>query len=345
MSQAREAIDFRSDTVTLPSPAMRDAMRDARVGDDVWQEDPTVRELEVLAAELTGHAAGLYVPSGSMANLIAQLVYAQRGDELICGQDSHCVRDEVGAGAALAGVQYEMIPGNGLYTADQLRGRVRPRTFHTPGTGLVWIENTHNLGGGIVFPLEEVRRIAALCGEHGLPLHLDGARVFNAAAALGLPVRELTRHVTSLSFCLSKGLGAPVGSVMCGSPEFRERALRFCKMLGGGMRQAGILAAAGLYALRHNVDRLVEDHANARRLAEALAGTPGAVVEPAAVQSNILMVGVRGDAFGLVERLGERGVLAWAPDVRRVRFVTHLDVDRAAIDRAALVVRDVLARA
>jgi threonine aldolase len=335
-------IDMRSDTVTLPSPEMRDAMRDARVGDDVWQEDPTVHELEELAAAMTGHDSGLFVPSGSMANLIAQLVHAGRGDELICGQDSHCVRDEVGAGAALAGVMYEMIPGDGRYTAEQVRERIRPRTFHQPGTGLVWIENTHNLGGGSVFPPDEIRRIAALCGERGVPLHLDGARVFNAAAALGVPVLELTAPFTTLSICLSKGLGAPVGSVMCGSRTFRERALRFRKMLGGGRRQAGILAAAGLYALQHNVARLAEDHEHARRLAEALAGVPHVRVDPAAVETNILMLGVPGSAATLVDKLAERGVLAWAPDERRIRFVTHLDIDAAAIERAAAVIREVL---
>ena len=337
------AIDLRSDTVTLPSPAMRDAMRDARVGDDVWQEDPTVHELEELAAAMTGHDAGLFVPSGSMANLIAQLAHAGRGDEVICGQDSHCVRDEVGAGAALAGVQYESIPGDGRFTAEQVRERLRPRTFHTPGTALVWIENTHNLAGGTVFPLAELRRIAALCGERGLPLHLDGARAFNAAAALGVPVREITAPFTTLSICLSKALGAPVGSVLCGPRTFRERALRLRKMLGGGMRQAGILAAAGVYALRHNVTRIAEDHVNARRLARALADAPNVRVDPAAVETNIVMIGVPGSAPARVEKLAQRGVLAWAPDDRRIRFVTHLDVDAPAIERAGKVIREVLA--
>ena len=336
-------IDLRSDTVTLPSPGMREAMARAVVGDDVWNEDPTVAELEALAAERTGQAAGLFVPSGSMANLIAQLVHVGRGDEVVCGQDAHCMHDEVGAGAALAGVQYAWIPGDGRFTAAEVAERLRPRTFHTPGTALVWIETTHNRGGGTVFPPDEVERIAALCRARGLPLHLDGARVFHAAAALGVPVRELTRHFDSLSFCLSKALGAPVGSVLCGSVAFRTAAHRFRKMLGGGMRQVGIVAAAGLYALRHNVERIVEDHANARRLATALAALPGVVADPAAVATNIVMLGVPGDAAALVERLAARGVLAWAPDDRRIRFVTHLDVDAAAIDRAAAVVREVLA--
>ncbi|MBI5499571.1 MAG: low-specificity L-threonine aldolase [Deltaproteobacteria bacterium] len=335
-------IDLRSDTMTLPSGGMRDAMRGAKLGDDVWQEDPTVRELEALSAERMGHEAALFVPSGSMANLVAQLAHAGRGDEVLCGWDSHCVRDEVGAGAALAGVQYEMIPGDGRYTVEQVAARIRPRTFHTPGTGLVWIENTHNLGGGTVFPLAEIRKIAALCRERGVPLHLDGARVFHAAVAEGVDVREIARCFTSMSFCLSKALGAPVGSVLCGSRDFRERALRFRKMLGGGMRQSGVLAAAGLYALRHNVARLVEDHANARRLAELLAGTPGVAVAPAAVQTNIVMIGVAGDAPDLVRRLDARGVQGWAPDAHRIRFVTHLDVDRAAIERAAGIIREVL---
>ncbi|MBI5488509.1 MAG: aminotransferase class I/II-fold pyridoxal phosphate-dependent enzyme [Deltaproteobacteria bacterium] len=335
-------IDLRSDTMTLPSEGMRDAMRDAKLGDDVWQEDPTVRELEALSAERMGHEAGLFVPSGSMANLIAQLVHAGRGDEVICGWDSHCVRDEVGAGAALAGVQYEMIPGDGRYTVEQVAERIRPRTFHTPGTGLVWLENTHNLGGGTVFPLAEIRKIAAACRERDVPLHLDGARVFHAAVAEGVDVREIARCFTSMSFCLSKALGAPVGSVLCGSRDFRERALRFRKMLGGGMRQSGVLAAAGLYALRRNVERLAEDHANARRLAELLAGTRGVTVDPAAVQTNIVMIGVAGDAPELVRKLDARGVQGWPPDARRIRFVTHLGVDRAAIERAASIIREVL---
>lgn len=336
-----ERIDLRSDTVTQPSPGMREAMARAAVGDDVWNEDPTVAELEALAAECTGQEAGLFVPSGSMANLIAQLVHAGRGDEVICGQDAHCMRDEVGAGAAIAGVQYAWIPGDGRFTAEDVAERIRPRTFHTPGTALVWIENTHNRGGGTIFPPGEIARIAALCRERGLPLHLDGARVFNAAVALGIPVREITRPFDSLSFCLSKALGAPVGSVLCGSAAFRAAAHRFRKMLGGGMRQVGIVAAAGLYALRHNVDRIAEDHANARRLATALAAVPGLDVDPAKVETNIVMVGVPG-ARRLVERLAERGVLAWAPDDRRIRFVTHLDIDAAAIDRACVIVREVL---
>jgi threonine aldolase len=344
MAATAPRIDMRSDTVTLPSPAMRDAMHVAALGDDVWREDPTVNELETLAAGITGHQAALFVPSGSMANLIAQLVHARPGDEVVCGWDSHCVRDEVGAGAAVAGVQYEMIPGNGLYTAEQLVERLRPRTFHTPGTGLVWVENTHNLGGGIVFPLDEIRKLAALCRERELPLHLDGARVFHAAVAAGVPVREITERFTSLSFCLSKALGAPVGSVLCGSADFRERAVRVRKMLGGGMRQVGVLAAAGIYALHHNVARLADDHAHAKRLAAALVGIPAVHVDPADVQTNIVMVGVPGDAPALVERLGTRGVLCWAPDARRIRFVTHLDVDSVAIDLAAGIVREVLGR-
>jgi len=296
-----------------------------------------------VAAERTGQAAGLFVASGSMANLIAQLVHAGRGDELICGQDAHCMHDEVGAGAALAGVQYAWIPGDGRFTAAQVAERIRPRTFHTPGTALVWIENTHNRGGGTVFPPDEVLRIAALCRARGLPLHLDGARLFNAAAALGVPARELGRPFDSLSFCLSKALGAPIGSVLCGSAAFRTAAHRFRKMLGGGMRQVGIVAAAGLYALRHNVERIPVDHANARRLAAALCGVPGTTIDPATVETNIVMLGVSGAAPALVDRLAARGVLAWAPDDRRIRFVTHLDVDAAAIDRAAALVREVVA--
>jgi threonine aldolase len=232
-----------------------------------------------------------------------------------------------------------VIPGNGLFGAEQAAERLRRPTPNTPGTALVWVENTHNLGGGLIFPLDEIRRLAALCREHGVPLHMDGARVFNAAIATGTPAAEIAAAADSLSFCLSKGLGAPVGSLLCGTRAFREQAHRFRKMLGGGMRQAGVLAAAGIFALRHNVERLAEDHANAKRLAAGLAGTPGLRIHAAGVQTNIVMASFEGDAAGLSARCGERGVLFHALGPHRLRFVTHLDVDATGIDRAVEVVR------
>ena len=334
-------IDLRSDTVTKPSPAMREVMAAAPVGDDVFGEDPSINELEAIAAETTGKEAALYVPSGSMANLIAQLVHLKRGDEVVLGQGSHTVAYEVGAGAALAGVQYSVIPGNGLFTAEQVEERVKAPTFHTPGTGLVWIENTHNAGGGLVFPQPEIEKVAAVCRRYGLPLHLDGARMFNVAVASGRSAAELAAPFDSLSFCLSKGLGAPVGSVLCGTTEFRTAAHRFRKMLGGGMRQAGIVAAAGIFALKHNVDRLAEDHVHARRLAHALAPSPHLRVDPASVQTNIVVARLPvGAAEQLVARCERRGVRFLDLDRRRVRLVTHLDVDGPAIEWAAKVIAE-----
>lgn len=339
--ELHESVDLRSDTVTLPSPAMREAMAAAPVGDDVFSEDPTVNALEELAAELTGKEAGLFVPSGCMANLIAQMVHVRRGDEVVLGAGAHTVLHEVGAGAAIAGVQYSVIPGNGLFTADQVEERVKAPTFHTPGTGLIWIENSQNAGGGLIFPQPEVEKIAAVCRRHGLPLHLDGARMFNVAVASGKSAAEIAAPFDSLSFCLSKGLGAPVGSVLCGTKPFRVAAHRLRKMLGGGMRQAGIVAAAGLYALRHNVERLAEDHARARRLAHALAPSPHLRVDPAAVQTNIVVARLpAGEAEELVARCERRGVRFLDLDRRRVRLVTHLDVDGPGIERAAKVIAE-----
>ncbi len=336
-----EIVDLRSDTVTLPSPAMREAMVAAPVGDDVFSEDPTINALEELAAELTGKEAGLFVPAGCMANLIAQMVHVRRGDEVVLGAGAHTVLHEVGAGAAIAGVQYSVIPGNGLFTADQVEERVKAPTFHTPGTGLVWIENSQNAGGGLIFPQPEVEKIAAVCRRHGLPLHLDGARMFNVAVASGKSAAEIAAPFDSLSFCLSKGLGAPVGSVLCGTKAFRVAAHRLRKMLGGGMRQAGIVAAAGIYALRHNVERLAEDHSRARRLAHALAPSPHLRVDPAAVQTNIVVARLpAGEAEELVARCERRGVRFLDLDRRRVRLVTHLDVDGPGIERAAKVIAE-----
>lgn len=336
-------VDLRSDTVTAPSSAMREAMARAPVGDDVYGEDPTIAALENKACELTGKAAALYVPSGSMANLIAQMVYVRRGDEVILGQDSHVLFYESGSGAALAGCLYAVVPGSGLINAADVRARLQAGSFYAPRTALVWLENTHNRAGGAFYPLGDLAAIAALTSQHGLPLHLDGARAFNAAAALGVPLLEIAQHFDSLSFCLSKGLGAPVGTLLCGTAAFRNEALRFRKMLGGAMRQAGIVAAGGLYALQHNVARLADDHANARRLAEQLQGIPGLTVDLAATVTNLVLADVvHQGAKALADRCAHHGVRFAPVTPSRVRFVTHLDVSAADIDRAAAVVRQAM---
>lgn len=336
-----DAVDLRSDTVTKPSRAMREAMARAEVGDDVFAEDPTVLELERRAAQVVGHEAALFMPSGCMANLVAELSHARRGDEIICGTDVHIAAHEVGSGAAVAGVQLCVVPGDGRISAEQVAERIKTPTFHEPGTALVWVENTHNMAGGRITPVAEMRHIALVARAAGVPVHLDGARLFNAAVALGVPAREIARHADSVSFCLSKGLGAPAGSMLCGGAAFRERALRFRKMLGGGMRQVGILAAAGIFALERNVERLAEDHARARRLAEGLAGTKGLDVRPEDVETNMVMADVEGQsADDLARRAEARGVRFLAMSRRRVRFVTHLDVDDAGIETAIRVIRE-----
>jgi threonine aldolase len=304
----------------------------------VYGEDPAVNELEALAAESTGKEAALFVPSGSMANLIAELVHVRRGDEVILGRNAHAVRYETGAGAAIAGAQYEVLPGDGRFTADDVRRCLRTPNFHQPGTALVWIENTHNVSGGRIFPADEIARIGALCREHRLPLHIDGARIFNASVASGVPVREIVAPADTVSFCLSKGLGAPAGSLLCCTRETRVAAHRFRKMLGGAMRQSGILAAAGTYALRRHVDRLAEDHRRAHALAERLAVVPGFRIDPTEVETNILVVEVRsGAAPRLSAAARAAGVLCNPIDDAHLRLVTHLDVDDAGIDRAASV--------
>lgn len=328
-------IDLRSDTVTLPSAGMREAIMGAGLGDDVYAEDPTVNALEARAAALMGKEAGLFVPSGSQANLACLLTYGVRGDEVILGQDSHCVRFEAGGGAAIAGAQFSPVPGDGRFTADDVQERLQTKTLHNPGTALVWVENTHNMGGGRVTTLEEMGRIGALCRQEGIPLHMDGARIFNAAVATGVPAAQYASHVDSLSFCLSKGLGAPVGSVIVGSRSFCEEARRNRKMLGGAMRQAGLLAAAGLYALENNVERLAEDHEHARILAEGLAPLDGLDVDVSCVETNIVMADCTAmDAAGLARECRERGVLFHPLGHRRIRLVTHLDVDRAMVGSA-----------
>jgi threonine aldolase len=339
MSSA-EAIDLRSDTVTRPTPAMREAMARAAVGDDVYGEDPTVRALEQRACALTGKESALFMASGTMANQVAVRAHTEPGDALLTAPDAHVVAFEGGGVAALSGVQPILVGADGVFTGDDVRAALRPLDSHFPRLRLVCMENTHNRAGGRVVPREAVESVARVAREAELALHLDGARVFNASVCSGVAVHELARPFDSVSFCLSKGLGAPVGSLLCGSSRFIARAHRFRKMFGGGLRQAGILAAAGLHALDHHVKDLADDHARARRLADGLRGLPGigAVPEP---QTNIVVFEVAGGtpAPAFVERLRQRGVLLGAISPSWVRAVTHRDVDTPAIERALAAIR------
>jgi threonine aldolase len=342
-----DLIDLRSDTVTRPSPAMRKAMAEAEVGDDVFGDDPTVNRLQETVAELLGKEAALFVPSGTMANEIALGAQLSPGDEVLCDEGCHIANYEGGAPAALWGVQLHTLPGKrGLLGAAQIEEAIRAPGDHAPRTRLVEIENTHNRGGGAVYPLGEVEAIAAMAKRRGLALHLDGARLWNACAKTGVAPAAYARGADSVSVCLSKGLGAPVGSLVAGSRELVTRAKRLRKRLGGGMRQAGILAAAGLHALEHNRARLAEDHANARALAEAMANMRGLKVDVAAVETNLVFAEVvrEGlDAPRAAAELREKGLLVADVDARRLRFVTHLDFAAAQVPEAVKRIASVLA--
>ncbi|WP_437726867.1 low-specificity L-threonine aldolase [Sorangium sp. So ce861] len=346
-------IDLRSDTVTRPTAAMRAAMAAAEVGDDVYREDPTVRRLEERAAELTGKEAALFVPSGTMGNQIALLCHTQRGDEVIAGEGAHCAFYESGAGAAWSGVQFAFAGRGGLFTAADVEDAIKPPQYTQPRTRVVAIENTHNRAGGRVFPQGDVLAIAEVARAHGLALHLDGARVWNAAVASGRTVAELAAPFDTVSVCFSKGLGAPVGSALCGGADAIRAALRFRKMLGGGMRQAGVLAAAALYALAHHQGRIAEDHEAARAIARAMrdaarrAARPGASAQPATIEepeTNILYVDTPGiPAERLVDAARRRGVLVGATGKSTVRAVTHLDVAPEQVAPAASALAEALA--
>ncbi|MFO0547134.1 MAG: GntG family PLP-dependent aldolase [Polyangiaceae bacterium] len=336
-------IDLRSDTVTRPTANMRRAMADAEVGDDVFGEDPTVLALEEEVAELLGKEAALFVPSGTMGNQIALLVHTSRGDEVYAGAGSHCAWYESGAGAAWSGVQFKEIGKGGLFTAEELEEAIPARAYWCPNPRVVVVENTHNRGGGRVWKLEEIHRVAAVAKKNELAFHLDGARLFNAVSASGLRASELAAPFDTASVCFSKGLGAPVGSAFVSSRANVVRARRFRKMLGGGMRQVGVLAAACRFALAHHRERLAEDHANAARFAslarEEIASLGGAVLEP---ETNIVMVDLREDAATVARALEARGVRAAVLGPRRLRFVTHLDVSRAGVEAAAAALVDVV---
>ena len=320
-------IDLRSDTVTQPSPAMREAMYRAEVGDDVYGEDPTVNELERLAAERLGKEAALFLLSGTMGNLVGILSQTRRGDEAIVGEHAHIFLNEAGGAAALGGVQLFPIPSTrGVLSPDTVEASIRADNVHYPRTALVCLENTANRDGGAVVSVEATNAVAAVAHRHGLRLHLDGARLFNAAVALGTPASTLVQQVDSVTFCLSKGLGCPVGSILAGSAPYIKEARRWRKMVGGSLRQSGIIAAAGIVALNEMVDRLAEDHRNARLLAEGLSRLPGLSVDPAAVETNIIFLDVTGpgvDPKRFVQALAERGVKIGSPYGARIRVVTH----------------------
>src|SRR6266567_258666 len=327
-------VDLRSDTVTRPTPAMRRAMADAEVGDDVYREDPTVNRLQDRAAEIFGREAGLFVPSGTMGNQTSIKVHTQPGREVICEERAHIVNHEMAMMAAFSGVLPRTIRAeDGILTWGLIAPQVRGRSDHRARTGLVELENSSNLAGGSVYPTAVAEEICDRTHAAGLPVHLDGARIFNAAVALGRRPSELARKFDSVMFCLSKGLGAPVGSMLVGSRGFIEEAFAVRKMLGGGMRQAGIIAAAGLVALEETPRRLNVDHENARFLAQELAELPGVKVDAAKVVTNIVIVDVSATgmtSFQISERLAQRGVLANGMSAETMRMVTHYDVDRAA---------------
>ena len=336
------AVELRSDTMTRPTPAMRKAMAEAEVGDDVFGEDPTVNRLEMLAAERLGKEAALFVSSGTMANLVSQMSHCGRGDEMLLGSLAHSFYYEQGGSAAVASIHPRTVPNqpDGKLALDELEAAIRADNIHFPRTRLIALENTHNLCGGAPLESAYIRDVAAIARRHGIRLHIDGARLFNAAVALGVPARQLVADADSVSFCLSKGLAAPVGSVVCGSRDFIQTARRARKVLGGGMRQAGVLAAAGIVALNEMIDRLAEDHANARRLAEGLAGISGLELDPGRYATNIVYFDViqQGlNAAELVARLQREGVRMLAAGPRTLRAVTHYEVTAPDIEYALSV--------
>ncbi len=333
----KEFIDLRSDTVTRPTPAMRKAMAEAEVGDDVFGEDPTVNALQEKVANLLRKEAALFVPSGTMANQLAIKSHTQPGDEVVIEASSHPYNFEGGAGAALSGVQFQCLKGErGILDASQIEEAIRPADHHFPVTKLICLENTHNRGGGSIYPLEKMAKIYRLAKSKGLLLHLDGARLWNASIATGINPYEYAQCADSVSVCLSKGLGAPIGSLVAGSKSFIDRVHRFRKMFGGGMRQVGIIAAAGIYALNHHLERLKEDHRNAKRLAVGLKEFKGVSIDPKHVETNIVIFDVTQTGMTgsqVAEAMKKEGVLIHAFGKTQIRLVTHLDVSAEDIEK------------
>jgi threonine aldolase len=340
-------IDLRSDTVTQPTPAMREAMARAEVGDDVYGEDPTVNRLQELAAEKLGKPAALFVPSGTMGNLVALLTHCGRGDEVIIGDQQHSFTSEVAGMAALGGIQPRPVPNqrDGTLALQDIRSAIRADNIHYPRTRLIMLENTHLRANGAPLRPDYLKQVRAVADENGLLIHTDGARIFNAAVALHVPVAELARDSDSVQFCLSKGLSAPVGSVLVGSQDFIAEAQRNRKMVGGGMRQAGVLAAAGIVALETMVDRLADDHANAKYLAENLADLPGIVLNPETVKTNMVLFAVEPDGLDadeLAARIEREGILIQARGKYLLRAATHYGIDRADVERAIETIKRAL---
>ena len=341
-------IDLRSDTVTRPTPAMRRAMMEAEVGDDVYREDPTINRLERRAAGIAGKEEALFVPSGTMGNTIAIKLHTRHGEEVICDARAHVLNYELSMMAWFAGCVARPIPTeDGLLDWERVRAELRPLGPHWAPTGLVEIENTHNMAGGTVYPAARIAEICDGAHAHGVKVHMDGARIFNAAAASGTSVAELSAKCDTVMFCLSKGLGAPVGSMLVGSSDDMARARLYRKRLGGGMRQAGVLAAAGWIALEEMPARLAQDHSNARRMAEGLANIPGIQIDPSKVQTNIVIFDVSGTGRTSAEisaRLKERGVLINGINPRCMRLVTHMDVAASDCERALGHIAEAVAR-
>jgi len=344
----KEIVDLRSDTVTRPTSAMRKAMPEAEVGDDVFGEDPTVNALQGKVANLLEKEAALFVPSGTMANQLSIKSHTQPGDEVIIEASSHPYNFEGGAGAALSGIQFQCLKGvRGILDASQIEEAIRPADHHFPVTKLVCLENTHNRGGGSIYPLEKMAEIYQLSKSKGLLLHLDGARLWNASVATGIKPREYAQWADSVSVCLSKGLGAPIGSLVAGSKSFIDRVHRFRKMFGGGMRQAGIIAAAGIYALDHHLERLKEDHQNAKRLAVGLKEFKGISIDPKHVETNIVIFDVADTgmiASQVAEAMKKEGVLIHAFGKTQIRLVTHLDVNAEDMEKTLDAFTKVLGR-
>lgn len=343
---ADRPIDLRSDTVTRPTPGMRAAMSAAEVGDDVFNEDPTVHRLEERVAALLGKEAAIFVPSGTMSNQIAVKVHTQPGDELLCDAGCHIYNYEAGAPAILSGVTCRPLEGDyGILEPAQFEDKIRPDDPHQVRTRLVCLENTHNRGGGRIYPHDKIEAISRWARKHNLAMHLDGARLWNAVVATDIPARQWARHFDTVSVCFSKGLGAPIGSTLAGPRELIGQARRVRKLLGGGMRQAGIAAAGALYALEHHVERLAEDHRNAQVLARAIADTPGLQLAPPKVETNLVWFRIApelGTARELADRLRAHGILTLALGPQAIRLCTHLDVSAAEAERAAELLRRVV---
>ena len=341
-------IDLRSDTVTRPTPAMRKAMAEAEVGDDVFGEDPTVNRLQERVAQMLGKEAALFVPSGTMANQLAIKSHTQPGDEVIIEATSHPYNFEGGGGAALSGIQFHCLKGiRGILDASQIEEAIRPEDHHFPVTKLICLENTHNRGGGAIYPIEKMKEIYQMAKAKDLLVHLDGARLWNASVATGIPPHQYAQWADSVSVCLSKGLGAPIGSLIAGSSLFINRVHRFRKMFGGGMRQVGIIASAGLYALDHHLERLKEDHQHAKRLAVGLRELKGVSIEPKQVETNIVIFDIAETGktgVQISEAMKNHGVLIHAFGRTQIRLVTHLDVTEEDMEVALKAFEEVLGR-